>query len=156
MASTDCVDRPVEALMSMTVNVRAVIWLDRQVVVHRVSHQGAERITLPGGRVKERETTEAALVREVQEETGLDVSIGALLYIAEVVSPYSTQKLELVFRADLNEAQRLDGLDLVDPRGDERDFVLPPILDVIARDADNEWAAAPRWLGNIYLAGVGG
>ncbi|HEY7622237.1 MAG TPA: NUDIX domain-containing protein [Solirubrobacteraceae bacterium] len=139
----------------MTVNVRAVIWVEGRVLVHRVRHQGEERVTLPGGRVKERETTEAALVREVLEETGLHVDVGALLYIAEVVSPYSTQKLELVFRADLDAAQSLDGVELVDPRGHDRDFVLPPILEVVAKDVDDGCGEAPRWLGNIYSAGVG-
>ena len=42
----------------MTVNVRAVIWVDGGLLVHKVRHRGEERVTLPGGRVKERETVE--------------------------------------------------------------------------------------------------
>jgi 8-oxo-dGTP pyrophosphatase MutT (NUDIX family) len=141
---------------AMTVNVRAVIWLDWRLLVHKVRHRGEERLTLPGGRVKERETAEAALAREVQEETGLSIVVGPLLYVAEVVSPYSTQKLELVFRADVDPSQELSGQTAVDPRAPEREAVLPPILDVIAKDADDGWVGAPRWLGNIYVAGVGG
>jgi 8-oxo-dGTP pyrophosphatase MutT (NUDIX family) len=151
MASTNVSIDPVEACM--TVNVRAVIWVAGRILVHRVRHQGEERLTLPGGRVKERETAEQALVREVLEETGLSVTVGSLLYVAEVVSPFSTQKLELVFAAHLDPAERVDGLDLIDPAGHERDVVLPPILDVIAGDGPEE---AARWLGNIYTAGVGG
>jgi ADP-ribose pyrophosphatase YjhB (NUDIX family) len=70
----------------MIVNVRAVIWVDGGIVVHKSRHRGEERMSLPGGRVKERETAEAALVREVREETGLDIAVGPLLYVAEVVS----------------------------------------------------------------------
>ena len=44
---------------------------------------------------------------------------------------------------------------LVDPAGHERDFVLPPILDVIARDGNDSPEGAARWLGNIYTVGVG-
>ena len=78
----------------MTVNVRAVIWVDGGLLVHKVRHRGEERVTLPGGRVKERETVEAALAREVEEETGLGIVIGPLLYVAEVVNSYSTQNRE--------------------------------------------------------------
>jgi ADP-ribose pyrophosphatase YjhB (NUDIX family) len=139
----------------MTINVRAVILVSGRLVIHRVHHQGDERITRPGGRVKERETVEAALVREVDEETGLRVVVGPLLYVAEVVSPYSTQNLELVFLADLEPGQVLDELDLIDPRKSERDSVLPPILDQIANDGQDGWADVPRWLGNIHVTGIG-
>jgi 8-oxo-dGTP pyrophosphatase MutT (NUDIX family) len=99
----------------MTVNVRAVIWLGERLLVHKVRHQGEERVTLPGGRVKDRETTHAALEREVLEEIGLRVAVGPLLYVAEVVSPYSTQNLELVFSADPVPGQTLTDQTTVDP-----------------------------------------
>ena len=140
----------------MTVNVRAVIWVDGGLLVHKVRHRGEERVTLPGGRVKERETVEAALAREVEEETGLSIVIGPLLYVAEVVSSYSTQNVELVFRAELEADQRLVGQTVVDPRAPDSKHVLPPILEVIAKDADHGSAQVSRWLGNIYAPGVGG
>jgi ADP-ribose pyrophosphatase YjhB (NUDIX family) len=139
----------------MTVNVRAVIWSGDRLLVHRMRHQGEERVTLPGGRVKDRETTHDALEREVLEEIGLRVVVGPLLYVAEVVSPYSTQNLELVFRADPAPGEELTDQTTVDPRSSDRDSVLPPILDVIASDGADAAASAPRWLGNIYVAGVG-
>jgi ADP-ribose pyrophosphatase YjhB (NUDIX family) len=39
--------------------------------------------TLPGGRADEGEGTSEALVREFKEETGLDIEIGRLAYVAE-------------------------------------------------------------------------
>ncbi|MDQ2809619.1 MAG: NUDIX hydrolase [Chloroflexota bacterium] len=43
--------------------------------------------SLPGGRAEDGEPLPATLVREFREETGLDVEIGPLLYVAEAQAP---------------------------------------------------------------------
>ncbi len=49
--------------------VRAVIWVEERVVVHREHRRGELHVTLPGGRVNERESVTEALRREVCEDT---------------------------------------------------------------------------------------
>jgi ADP-ribose pyrophosphatase YjhB (NUDIX family) len=44
---------------------------------------------IPGGKQEERETCDHAVRREFLEETGLDVSIGALAYVAESFDPHT-------------------------------------------------------------------
>lgn len=51
----------------------------RLLLVKRARPPAEGRWSLPGGRVEPGETDEAALVREVREETGLDVRVGALV-----------------------------------------------------------------------------
>ena len=66
-----------------TVRTVAVI-LDKQcnrVVIHRASHE--DFWVLPGGRVELGESASAALVREMNEEMGVQVDVGRLLWIVE-------------------------------------------------------------------------
>ncbi len=39
--------------------------------------------SLPGGKLEHEETLEEALIREMKEETGLDVSVAEMLYVCE-------------------------------------------------------------------------
>ncbi|MCA9332944.1 NUDIX hydrolase [Candidatus Saccharibacteria bacterium] len=43
--------------------------------------------SLPGGGVEKGESIEAALVREMEEETGLQVTVGDLLYVCDHIKP---------------------------------------------------------------------
>jgi ADP-ribose pyrophosphatase YjhB (NUDIX family) len=51
----------------------------RLLLVQRANEPGRGLWSLPGGRVEPGETDEAALVREVQEETGLTVTVHELV-----------------------------------------------------------------------------
>jgi mutator protein MutT len=64
------------------VGVGAVILVEgRVVLVRRARAPMAGRWTLPGGTVETGETLKAALVREMREETGLDVDVGQVLEV---------------------------------------------------------------------------
>lgn len=56
---------------------------------------GSEYYTLVGGQVKDGETFEQTLCREVQEETGLTVVAAQLIYYEEHPSPYNEQYIYL-------------------------------------------------------------
>jgi ADP-ribose pyrophosphatase YjhB (NUDIX family) len=131
----------------MQVKVRALIWHGDRVIVARESRQGRAHLTLPGGRPRPHEKLVDALTREVREETGLEINVGRLLYVAECVNGFSLQELILIFTASATSAVDPGRVEFVHPRDDEPDL-LPPVLEEIAQDVTGPPAA--RWLGNVY------
>ena len=81
-----------------------------------------------------------ALVREVAEETGLDVVPERLLYVAEVVGSYGTHDLNLVWLAEPEDpagastTTRWWRSTRRSPRS-----IMPPIVEQIAADAKRGW-----------------
>jgi ADP-ribose pyrophosphatase YjhB (NUDIX family) len=135
----------------MRVKVRAVM-VNHEGLIVVPERRGGEHshFTLPGGRVDRSETVADALAREVHEETGLEVVVQQLLYVAEVTPRYGPQDLNLVFLASPLEELDFDRLTVVDLRRDDHPLVLPPILADIERDLALRWLDTPRWLGNVW------
>jgi ADP-ribose pyrophosphatase YjhB (NUDIX family) len=70
---------------------RAIIMDGDRILVMRRNKYGSEYYTLVGGRVNEGEGIEQALVREVKEESGLDVTAAQLVFVEEHPEPYNEQ-----------------------------------------------------------------
>lgn len=133
--------------MPLRVHVHAAIWMDGKLAVHRHHHHGRDHVTLPGGRVKDREALLDALRREVREEIGREIDIDDLLFAGEV-NRTSRQDVVLIFGARLHSPSDLGELEFVDPEGSEAEAVLPPVLDRLASVRREQ----PLWLGNLYKA----
>lgn len=98
------------------VAVGAVVVDDqRLLMVQRNREPGKGLWSVPGGRLESGEYLDAAVAREVKEETGLDVSVGQLLGILEVVG--DPHYVILDFVATVNgEAAPVAGDDVADVR----------------------------------------
>jgi len=79
-------EEPEEAEARPTLGVGAVVVRDDALLMVKRAHEPGRGLwSLPGGRVEHGEHLSAAVAREVREETGLEVEVGDLLGIYEVV-----------------------------------------------------------------------
>lgn len=74
---------------------RAIIIEDNKILVMYRNKYGSEYFTLVGGRVNDKESVEQALVREVKEETGLEITDARQVYTEKHPSPYNEQYIFL-------------------------------------------------------------
>jgi ADP-ribose pyrophosphatase YjhB (NUDIX family) len=136
----------------MRVKARAVVVRDGRLLVSRERRRGTEHVLLPGGRVRNGESITEALVREVAEETGLDVFPDRLLYVAEVVGSYGAHDLDVIWLAQPRDPASVGSDSLVAFDSPLAASIMPPIVDRIAVDAERGWPSEPRWLGNLRRA----
>jgi ADP-ribose pyrophosphatase YjhB (NUDIX family) len=80
---TETLDRPVVAVGAVVID-RSPAGA-RVLLIRRGRPPSEGRWSLPGGRVERGERLSDALVREMREETGLEVEVGPLVMVAEVI-----------------------------------------------------------------------
>jgi ADP-ribose pyrophosphatase YjhB (NUDIX family) len=111
------------------VGVGAIIWRDDKVLLVRQEKYpelAGAFWTLPGGAQEIGETVEQALRREVREETGLEIEIGPLVFIADAIrhDPQDRVKYHytvLDFRCEWVSGEPRPGSDAVEVRWVARD-----------------------------------
>ena len=83
-----------------TGGVRVIIENDEQKIL-MVKQEHPERTVwmVPGGGIEEGETAAEAVVREMKEETGLDVTVGPMIFHVEEVSEKRGQRFVNFFMA---------------------------------------------------------
>lgn len=79
----------------MTKAARAIIIENGKILLMFRNKYGSQYYTLVGGRVNDGETVEQGLVREVKEETGLNVTSARLVFTEAHAAPYNEQYIYL-------------------------------------------------------------
>ncbi len=141
------------------IRVAALIVLGGRVVLTRHLKDGQRYHLLPGGGVGYRETLEAALVREVAEETGLEVRIGRPVLISDTIDPRGERHIvNIVFLAEHTGGAvtaspadpRVEAVELVSPSELATLDFRPPIADALVEVLRDPEAATARYLGSLF------
>jgi ADP-ribose pyrophosphatase YjhB (NUDIX family) len=80
----------------MRIRVTGVVIEDGRILVLNQDTDSGRSWSLPGGKLEEGETLAEALIREMKEETGLDIEPGRLLYVCDHLS---AQVVHMTFEA---------------------------------------------------------
>jgi 8-oxo-dGTP pyrophosphatase MutT (NUDIX family) len=98
------------------VNVRAVVWRDGKILAVKHTSKGGDGVAaywcLPGGGLDPHESLVDGVKREVMEETGVDATVGKLLFIQQFASEreHRDEELELLFLVE--DTPAFDTIDL--------------------------------------------
>lgn len=83
----------------LNVRVTGVVVEDDHVLLLNQDTDTGRSWSLPGGKVEQGESLEQALVREMLEETGVQVEVGRLLYVCDHLPGGSTHVVHITFEA---------------------------------------------------------
>jgi ADP-ribose pyrophosphatase YjhB (NUDIX family) len=145
------------------VKLRVSVVLIRGDEILLIRHRRDARFywVLPGGGLEPGEALTACAVREVREETGLDVRVRRLLYVSEASSPTRKKHvLDLIFLGEMMEVGQPIRLSrhwtIEEPRFIPLPDLLsielyPPIALEIVEDAAAGWRGPTRFLGNLWV-----
>jgi ADP-ribose pyrophosphatase YjhB (NUDIX family) len=130
-----------------------------RVVLVRHRHGSVRYHLLPGGGVETGESLADALIREVREETGLQVEVGEPLFVSDTIDPAGGRHVvNLTFSAHIAggrltehpQDERIEAVDLVEPEALAELDLRPPFAAELAQAAEIGFTGPARYLGSLW------
>jgi len=82
---------------TLQVRPTGILIEDGKILITRQEFSRARNWSLPGGKPQFGETIEHCLIREIKEETGLDVKLGELLYVCDRFRHMNSHLVHITF-----------------------------------------------------------
>jgi 8-oxo-dGTP diphosphatase len=114
---------------------------------------------LPGGRLEYGETFHECAVRELKEETGLDVEVDNLIYLSEAIAPDRSRHIVNVYLTahviggvmKVGNEPVLAGVDFVPLTELEQCTLYPPIGKKLLEQVPKGFQPGIEYLGNLWV-----
>lgn len=143
-----------------TTRVSVIVVTDEQKIL-LVRHRKGNRLywVLPGGRLEYGETFHECAVRELKEETGLDIEIEKFLFLSEAIAPDRSRHIVNIYlkgritggTMQIGNEPVLAGVDLIPLADLERLTLFPPIGKKILELVPGGFPGDIQYLGNLWV-----
>lgn len=144
---------------NVRIRVAVIIRKDNKVLLVEHQKDGQKYWLLPGGGVEYGESLAECAVRELKEETNLDIKTGSLAFIADSIAPDNSRHVvHVVFYAQelgghlqVGQEERLYTAKYVDIDKLNSLVIYPPISKDIVEAVKNEKTYRPSYLGSMWI-----
>jgi ADP-ribose pyrophosphatase YjhB (NUDIX family) len=143
-----------------TTRVSVIVVTEEQKIL-LVRHRKGNRLywVLPGGRLEYGETFHECAVRELKEETGLDIEIEKFLFLSEAIAPDRSRHIVNIYLKgritggimQIGNEPVLAGVDLLPLADLERLTLFPPIGRKILELVPTGFSGGIQYLGNLWV-----
>lgn len=142
-----------------TTRVSVIVVQDDKILLVKHRKGNRQYWVLPGGRLEYGETFFECAVREIKEETGLEVEVERFVFLSEAIAPDRMHHIVNIYIKakvvggimKLGNEPVLAGVDFIPVADLERITLFPPIGRVIADALPSGFQNGIEYLGNLWV-----
>jgi 8-oxo-dGTP diphosphatase len=150
--------KPGKVIPTTRVSV-VVLTADGKILLVKHRKGSRQYWVLPGGRLEYGETFQECAIRELKEETGLDIKVQRLIYMSEAIAPDRSRHIVNVYLTaeviggtlQLGSEPVLAAVDYVPLEELETCTLYPPVGKKVVADAKTGFPPAIEYLGNLWV-----
>ncbi len=143
-----------------TIRVSVVIINEKQeilLVLHK--KPSCSYWVLPGGRLEYGETLTQCAIREIKEETNLEIMVERFIFLSEAIAPNKSRHIVNFYvkarviggTMQLGDDPVLEAVDYVSIHELDKITLFPPVHHAILRAASNKLIEGIEYLGNLWV-----
>ena len=142
-----------------TIRVSVIVITDDHILL--VQHRKGSKLywVLPGGRLEYGETFQECAVRELKEETGLDVAVEKFVFLSEAIAPNRSRHIVNIYftghiiggTMKVGNEPVLAAVELIPVSELSKLALFPPVGKLILEAISNRLSSSKQYLGNMWV-----
>lgn len=142
-----------------TTRVSVIVVADEQILLVKHRKGNRQYWVLPGGRLEYGESFEECAVREMKEETGLEVAVDEFVFLSEAIAPDRSRHIVNVYLTahvtggilKLGDEPVLAAVDYLPIKDLESLTLFPPVGKIVIDSLPSTTKGCIRYLGNLWM-----